>query len=58
MNSELEGVSIGKYTMTIKSCDALSGDKKNDCDDNNLIVEKANAAIKHCVHSTHHDKAE
>ncbi len=57
-DEELVGVAVGKYTMTPKKCDGLKDAAKSACTDENLIIEKSNAAIKHCVHSTHHDKSE
>ena len=57
-DEEIMGVAVGKYTMTLKKCDGLKDAAKATCTDENLIIEKSNAAIKHCVHSSHHDKTE
>jgi hypothetical protein len=38
--------------------DIKNKDERNDCKDANLIIHKANAAIEHCVYSSHHDKNE
>lgn len=46
------------HEMQHKDCGSVKNPKAAKfCADYNLTVDKTNAAIKHCVHSSHHDAA-
>jgi len=54
-----EDIEKDANTMSHKDCSAIKGAKGvKFCADYNLAVDKANSAIKHCIHSSHHDNAE
>jgi len=45
-------------TLPNKDCSKASGSQIAECADYNLVINKANASIKHCIHSSHHDANE
>lgn len=50
--------SAKQYIIREADCSGLKGEDKTDCKDANLIIHKSNAAVEHCVYSSHHDKDE
>lgn len=46
------------HTMSHKDCTKAKGGQLKQCADYNLVVDKANAAIKHCIHTSHHNSAQ
>ena len=40
------------HTMSHKDCSKAKDGQAKQCADFNLVVDKANAAIKHCIHTS------